>query len=61
MTRELRNAKFMKIVSLARLRFCSGRKGTFMQKIRKGDDVIVIAGRDKGRDPSLELMELIVL
>ena len=44
-TRELRTEKFMKIVSLAP----EVLKGTAMNKLRTGDEVIVITGRDKGK------------
>jgi len=40
-TRELRNVQFMKIISLA--------PESVMRKIRKGDQVVVLSGRDKGR------------
>ena len=45
-TRELRTERFMKIVSLAP-KCCKERLS--MQKIRKGDDVIVLTGKDKGK------------
>src|SRR6266478_4364091 len=40
-TRELRNVQFMKIISLA--------PEVLMKRIRKGDLVVLITGRDKGR------------
>lgn len=46
-TRELRTAKFMKIVSLAPEVLWI--IGFIMRKIKKGDDVIIIAGKDKGK------------
>jgi large subunit ribosomal protein L14 len=45
-TRELRTERFMKIVSLAPEVLV---RSIGMNKIRKGDQVIVIAGRDKGK------------
>src|SRR5690606_35920901 len=48
-TRELRSEKFMKIVSLApEVLGAEGHK-TVAKRIRRGDEVIVIAGRDKGK------------
>src|SRR6202035_2045426 len=44
-TRELRSERFMKIVSLAP----EVLEGVAMNKIRKGDEVIVITGKDKGK------------
>ena len=44
-TRELRNVQFMKIISLAP----EVLEVEWNEKIRKGDTVILIAGRDKGR------------
>ena len=44
-TRELRSKKFMKIISLS-------TRGNLMNqkfKLKKGDEVIVIAGKDKGK------------
>src|SRR6476660_6350429 len=50
-TRELRTERFMKIVSLAPEVLASQRENapehTSMSKIKKGDNVVVIAGRDK--------------
>ncbi len=47
-TRELRTERFMKIVALApEVLYVLGT--TAMDKIRKGDEVVVIAGRDKGK------------
>ena len=40
-TRELRTSQFMKIISLA--------PEVLDEKIRKGDNVVVLTGRDKGR------------
>ena len=47
-TRELRTERFMKIVSLAPEVLCKEDRRT-CSKIRKGDEVIVITGRDKGK------------
>ena len=47
-TRELRSENFMRIV-LARTRGAVKQAEGKMRKIRKEDEVIVIAGRDKGR------------
>ena len=46
-TRELRSEKFMKIVSLAPEVLWA--EGTDMNRIRKGDQVVVISGKDKGK------------
>ena len=50
-TRELRTEKFMKIVSLAP----EVLEGRAMNKIRKGDEIIVLTGRDKGKRGKIAL------
>ncbi len=50
-TRELRNTQFMKIISWRRKYF-----EAVMRKFRKGDQVVVITGRDKGRQGAIILV-----